>query len=515
MKIKKFFLTMAVLMMAIVSQAQDYIVTPERLMNPSIFNMDMRNIMELRDGGILANVQLFDDEHGDDEDGDYGCVFYKIEYDSVSASITDSVFIEDNDMNYFLLERNPLDNDNVFAKVVCDFDNTRSDLRIQFFDDNLNFKPEKEIWVPISDTLILPLSDDYILDKSCGDMLFHFKIKSRKEHHIFKVGLDGTVKAHKVMSYSENPVSGHGHMGIFNENPKQYCLWGLHEGGAPNPNDTIITPDVDYNLMKFVIMDSLLNVEKFIAHNSPPHNILYSYEWDSFLDMGDTTFLFFTKCDTVNCTYIAPDTCICNPHDYVDYNRVCLSKCGKSDARNYATRVFPYSAFPMEVKKTNDGNVYISSFTGGGGVRVTKLTRDMETVWESYCSGTQYFEKIVPLENGGVAVGGMNYDYVLTGDTTYLFFVIFKDGTFSLPENKAEERPYTFYPNPANNELNLNISPEVEPSLIELYDIQGRIVRSQQNGFEKVSLRGLPAGTYALRVSLKNGKSYTSTVVKK
>ena len=500
---------MVVLMMAIVSHAQDHLVTPEHLMDPSIFNMDMRNIMELRDGGILANVQLFDDEHGD-----YGCVFYKIEYDSVSAFITDSVFIEDPDMNFFLLERNPLDNDNVFAKVVNDFQNKRCDLRIQFFDDNLNFKPEKEIWTPIADTLILSLSDDYMLDKSCGDMLFHFKIKSRKEHHFFKVGLDGTVKAHKTLSYDENPVSGHGHMGIFNENPKQYCLWGLHEGGAPNPNDSIITPDVDYNLMKFVIMDSMLNVEKVIAHNNPPHNIFYSYAWDSFLDLGDTTFLFLTKCDTVNCTYIAPDTCICNPEEYVYYNRVCLSKCGKGNATNYATRIFPYSAFPMEAKKSNDGNVYITSYTGGGGVRVTKLTKNMETIWESYCSGTQYFDKIVSLENGGVAIGGMNYDYVLTGDTTYLFFVIFKDGTFSIAENKAVERHCTIYPNPTTGLVQITTDSPIRQ--IEVHNLLGSTVLEAANPRgSTIDVSALPAGVYIVRVVTADGKESFAKLVKK
>ena len=117
------------------------------------------------------------------------------------------------------------------------------------------------------------------------------------------------------------------------------------------------------------------------------------------------------------------------------------------------------------------------------------------------------------MDGGCLVVGTMhNIDSV---DASKIFALKINDDSFSLPENKAEERPYTFYPNPANDELNLNISPEVEPSMIELYDIQGRRVRSQENNFERISLRGLPVGTYALRVSMKDGKSYTSAVVKK
>jgi len=511
----KLLLLAFVLLLAVTAQAQDYIVTPERALPSRVINMEMRNIMELRDGGILANVQLFDEVTG----ADYGFVLYKIEYDSVGAAVTDSVFIEDSDMNYFLLERNPFDNDNVLAKIVCDYDAQRSNLRISFFDDNLNFKPEKEIQVPMSDTLIKPLSDSYILDDS-GDMVFFYKIESRKEHHIVKVDLDGTEKAHKILSYDDNPIDTHATLGIFNKNPLEYCLWGEHEGN-PLPDslfDPTTPPVEDYNIMRFVVLDSLLNVERTFAHNSPPDHYHFSYGWDSFQSIGDTSFLFFTNCDTIQCYYLAPDTCICDPHDFVNYHGICLSKSGKSDGKNYAARIqsYSYCVYPIEVKKSFDGNVFTAFYAGG--VTVAKLTPNMETIWESKRSGgTQYFDKMVALENGGVAVGGLNANFSedYSSYSLGIFFVIFKDGTFSLPENKTEERPYTFYPNPANDELNLNISSDVEPSMIELYDIQGRMVRNQQNGFEKVSLRGLPAGTYALRVSLKNGKSYTSTVVKK
>jgi hypothetical protein len=271
--------------------------------------------------------------------------------------------------------------------------------------------------------------------------------------------------------------------------------------------------------LRVIVLDSLLNIKRIIEQNAVLDRYKFHYIGTCLENNQDTTFLVFTKCDTLWCTEIAPDTSICpsTPSYTWTYDGVCLSKCGKSDARSHVTWIkgVPHNNvfYPMGMKKANDGSIYIAFENSG--VTVAKLSSDMHTIWESRrAGGVQYFNNMVALENGGAAVAGMNYD--ATGELILGFFVvIFKDGCFSVPENKAEESPYTFYPNPANDELNLKISPDAEPSMIGLYDIQGRMVRSQENNFEKVSLRGLPAGTYALRVSLKNGKKFTSTVVKR
>ena len=479
---------------------------PDHQMDSQVVNMDMRNIMELRDGGILANVQLFNEIQGD-----YGCMFYKIEYDSSSVAIADSLFIEDNDMNSFLLERNPLDDDNVFAKIVRNFDGCRSDLRISFFDDGLNFKPEKEVWIPIVDTLISPLADNYMLDKS-GNLVFRYSIKSRKEFHVVKMSLDGNEKAHIVIPFDELPFNNSIQLGTFNELSNDYFLGGIYTPALSNPNNH------GKDTLRIMLLDSLLNFERTIEHNTPPNRYNFIYNTETYLEnYKDTTFLVFSKCDTLWCTQVAPDTLVCPPNaETWDYDGVCLSKCGKSTAQTLASWIKGVTntntKYPMGVKKAKDGSIYIAFENSG--VTVVKFASDLSTLWESRRGGgVQYFPNMVALENGGVAVGGMNYDD--SSELVKFFMVIFKDGCFSVPETKAEESPYTFYPNPANEELNLNIASDAEPSMIELYDIQGRMVRSQENNFEKVSLRGLPAGTYALRVSLKNGKRYTSTVVKR
>ena len=75
-------------------------------------------------------------------------------------------------------------------------------------------------------------------------------------------------------------------------------------------------------------------------------------------------------------------------------------------------------------------------------------------------------------------------------------------------------RPYGFWPNPAKDILNLQYSPDVTPTRIELFDMQGRLVRSQTTGLESVGMEGLATGTYTLRVTLQGGKVFSDKVVK-
>ena len=95
-------------------------------------------------------------------------------------------------------------------------------------------------------------------------------------------------------------------------------------------------------------------------------------------------------------------------------------------------------------------------------------------------------------------------------------FVIkfFRDGSLSVPEIASFIRPYMFYPNPTQTELHLQYSPDIQPKQIELYDLQGRLVRSQSKGLESLNMAGLPAGTYTMRVMLEDGKVFSDKVVK-
>ena len=90
------------------------------------------------------------------------------------------------------------------------------------------------------------------------------------------------------------------------------------------------------------------------------------------------------------------------------------------------------------------------------------------------------------------------------------------DGTDGVNEDNSEAmaRPYTFYPNPVNDQLRMEFSPDVQPAQVELYDLQGRLVHTQRNNLERIDMSQLPAGTNTMRIIMEDGKGYSDKVVK-
>ena len=92
--------------------------------------------------------------------------------------------------------------------------------------------------------------------------------------------------------------------------------------------------------------------------------------------------------------------------------------------------------------------------------------------------------------------------------------MVIEDNYLETKEIRTVFKPYTFFPNPVDDQLRMEFSPDATPSVVELYDIQGRLVRSQGKGFEGISMSNLPSGTYTLRIVMDDGTSYSDKVVK-
>ena len=159
---------------------------------------------------------------------------------------------------------------------------------------------------------------------------------------------------------------------------------------------------------------------------------------------------------------------------------------------------------------------------------VTKMDVDGNVIWQRYWN--RYYPEygmkvywpysILTTSDDGCLVSGYSYYSDIYGshrnNTEAEIFMLkfFADGTLSVPDAKDFVRPYCFYPNPTKDQLHLQYSPDVTPTKIELYDLQGRLVRSQRNGLETLEMSGLAAGTYTMRVTLENGLSFSDKVVK-
>ena len=466
------------------------------------YDIDLRNMMQLRDGNILANIQLFEiDEHGNYL-GDYGNRLLKI--DPNGAILLDSVFVADDDLNYFLIERNPIDKDNIYAKVVRNLDEMHSDLRISFFDDNLNFKPEKEIWVPLSDTIFGSLSDSYFLDEH-GDIVLRFPITERNELHYYRIGIDGSVKNHEVMPKDSSPINygtagGHD-FGIFNEQPAEYYFAGLNSS--------------DLSKMYIHVFDSALVLKETLTPSGVPANTQFDFGMrERVLDWDAETFMVASRWDNIN-----------GLEDGVRITRYRKEEPCEALATCYF-RTMPQllignfsigCAFPFGLAKSGDGSLYFSYCTqdpvagGVGQVSVVKMDADLNIIWQRFCLEPEGYSRVgsecVALEEGGVAVGGTVF-----GAPPELFFIVFNDEGWSVNEPLSSFRPYLIYPNPMKDRLSIHFSPDVKLESIELYDVSGRCVASSRTA--EMDVADLPSGHYVAKITLEGGKVYSDKVVK-
>ena len=516
MKAKITFLTMAVALMVVFSQAQTY---DSLVFNAGTFQNDIRNMLVMRDGGILANMQLFEDDPVTHLGKDKGSLFIKSMRDSTGMYFSDSLFIEDNDMNYFLLERNPLDDDNVFAKIERNTDSCRSELRIRFFDDNLNFKTHKEAIVTVADTLITVLSDGYMLEPN-GDIIAFFTIHPRNESHIIRAGLDGTLKGHVVVSSSEVPVKTEPQLGVFSESPREYYVYGCTNYYGDG--------------LSIVVLDSLLNPIRTVIPGGLPLN--YAFEHGNMTDKlmvwDDSTFWLCGHYKYTNVIdTIVPGGPAIDPAG--NKNGLLLGKFRKSNASAISVRLisevqFPYgdSNYPIEIAKTDDGCAYFSYYgyqdsnnINSFAIVTMKFDKDLAILWDTYsfrgndCVGL----RMKALENGGLAIVGNGVYANTHPEEANVFFLIVDDKTFSIEENEASRQLDAIYPNPTTGMVHI-ATPGSDKAIrqIEIRNLLGATMlemsTSQGNSFD---VSALPTGVYIVHVVTTEGREMFAKLVKK
>lgn len=192
-------------------------------------------------------------------------------------------------------------------------------------------------------------------------------------------------------------------------------------------------------------------------------------------------------------------------------------------SKNNLTEV-PIAFNAIDIDKNGQG-IYHGCYSRDGVISspfpnrivITKADDTLGVIWEkAYSYPSRYLQAtyLFATNDGGCIVTGGAYD---DASSRYDLFVlkINADGTVGTNEVLIEDlRPYTYYPNPAQDELHLQFSPDIKPTQIELYDLQGRLVRMQRKGLESLNMEGLASGAYTMRVTLEGGKVFSDKVIK-
>jgi hypothetical protein len=151
------------------------------------------------------------------------------------------------------------------------------------------------------------------------------------------------------------------------------------------------------------------------------------------------------------------------------------------------------------VKLDSLGNLQPQYFTSKG--------PDSTQVWKNQ----GYVEKIVKSKFGGYYVMG-NWLY-WDGVPTQPIIRLHEMQTVGIKEQQLQSTLLNIYPNPTQDQLYLTFMPNSRITLIQLFDLQGKIVLTERRQVNTLSVSHLKNGVYFLKVIGENGVSTEKVVV--
>ena len=516
---KKFYLIFIFALSASIVHAQEVNMgfIPSYHPDYSIFNIE--NAFQQSDGNIVSNV-LVGTLNGNNPTV-VGNIFYKASPEELQY--TDSLFVADSLPPYFLFAKDPRGEGNLRVNIKPD-GNGGTALHISHFpDDDLNINPDEDLVVHLCDTVAFDYFNSYMID-SGNDLIIKYYTEGLDGTftcHIARVGLDGTIKHTAMLPQNQNFLIT---MGEFDSQPRQYFHW---------------TTNSERNL-SFYVIDSSFQVKNYYVINKLLEETIYN---------DDSTYIqvleeFGFSDSNMNSTFVIPDEddlLVVAPYTWDSALIYDIKETGLAVAR-YNLRTMQREALIlfndqpgpitearcMCFQKASDGNLYLvfrePMLNNNPTMSVVKLDRNLNLIWRRFCYDQSYkYDPYIGMFSGmlndnegnetGIYIVGYAANLMQAGSGIFHFFLT-DEGLTTIQEGDIDIRPYAFYPNPTQDQLRLQYSPDVKPTRIELYDLQGRLVRSQSQGLESVDMQGLVPGQYLMKVTLEDGKSFTDKVVK-
>ena len=84
-----------------------------------------------------------------------------------------------------------------------------------------------------------------------------------------------------------------------------------------------------------------------------------------------------------------------------------------------------------------------------------------------------------------------------------------------IEENEYATANASLFPNPVEDRLSLQLSGNASCKNVEIYGIDGSLLKSQNDDFENIDVSALPTGLYIAKINLNDGTMFTEKVVVK
>ena len=481
---KKFFTTIAVILLALTASAQNFNVWDHDSNDGNLHQC--YDIIEMSDGNFMVDDDVFD-ENGND----IGINLFKITPEGVAI---DSAFIPGSMLRInggFPRIRDPFnDNSNIFTSFYNE--NGMAHYKALYINDNLEIVDEIETELNIGGTFG---SDFRAFINHNNDIVIHGCDSDTTERFIV-LGLDGTTKfvsqsiEKKYYMLAQRPFF------MINKSPVRYGFITTHR-----------TSSGDWTYIE-VYDEEFNRIEEHKINTAGQYTYIgyYAHMRGSYLDEGH--FLL---------TAPASDQYTNHFNLLIKYNHdfQVVEKFQFGDSYNDYL-------MPQNIAVTDDGRIYVvwsNKQQSKRELTVECLDFDLNLLDEVVCFG--YLEitnfGLVVRENGGLALSGWLYDSDYQFNESSEIYAVIFDETLSSPEISFSETPFLCYPNPVNNVLNISFSDDNDCHSIELYTLDGRFVETRHGASLQqttINVENLNAGVYFLKLRMADGSEFSEKFVK-
>ena len=480
---KKLFTTITFLMLALAASAQNYNVWEHN--NYDGNTHQCYDIIELSDGNFMVDEDVFSD-YGDDT----GIILYKITPEGIAV---DSAFISAEMLNInsgFPKLRDPFnDNSNIFTSFYNE--DGAAHYKALYINDNLEITGEVVAELDIDGTIG---SDFRAFINHNNDIVIH-DIDGNGSERFYIIGLDGTTK------FVSQPVEKKYYMlaqcpfFMINKNIVRYGFITLHRTSS---GDWVYIEVYDEEFNR--IEEHKINTAGQYTYVS-----YYAHMCGSYLDEGH--FLL---------TAPASD-------QYNNHFNVLV----KFDNDFQVVGKFQFADSPWDylMKKnlavTDDGRIYVVWVDKVGDYErnliIDCLDFDLNLKDEARCLSILNIVNsgLAVRSNGGLALCGWGYKSdAYYYESSYIYAVVFNE-YFSTSEIAVSTKPFLCYPNPAKDLVHIEFSENSDCQSIEIYSIDGRLLKSQNNNLDKINIANLTSGLYLIKLRMSDGKEFSEKIVVK
>ena len=507
---KKSLLLIVALIVANIVRAQTIDSIPHHHTGHSTYPV---NIMQMADGSILGGILLADIDNNYNTYRPVGYLMHKVSRHGLEFADT-LLLPYPQRLPWCKVFKNRMSEDYLYVEMANHSPSCTFDLSIFRLDEQLDIDSTDAVRLVLEEGLMNGFEPGMLHDPQNDLVVAYYDANNNDSIAIrfTRIGIEGEIKHSRGYSQTELPISWrvmHWGPKIFSNSPLKYCVWGLE-----------IDEEAGHDYLHCFVLDSLFNIEKQLTiHDNLGYPASQGYTMHG---SWSENMLGFDNGDFMVGLNYSQFTQMENGVMLRKYDSSCLLLNEiKFPAEPYLQNQTDGSHF-IGLEHSHDGCIYFAYYSQSpfgyglnyfGQLVVVKMDEDLNVIWKRYCLEPIGYGRdygcITVLNDNAVAVLGSNYN---TGD---LFYVIVNDDYDGLDEqNGITIRPYAFWPNPAKDILNLQYSPDVTPKKIELYDLQGRLVRSQTTALECINMERLSTGTYMMRITLEGGKVFSDKVVK-